>query len=123
MVDTPETRASLAAILAADAGLAEWTVHPEPPENLARGLNLVVSPRDPYQAYSTYGHVETMVSATLLVPRAHGPAMDVIDPALIALRAALGSLRGATIGDTRTGIIDEVGGLEFVAAMVDITLS
>lgn len=123
MTDTPVTRTGLATLLAALDGLAGWSIYTEPPELLARGNCLVISPRDPYIGHSTFGQDELMLGVTLLVPRAHGPALDVIDPALLAVRGLLSTIRGATIGATRTGIIDEVGGLEYVAAMTDVTLS
>lgn len=117
----PVTRAGLYAILAADESLADFLVYGEPPDQLV-GPSIVISPRDPYQDEATFGSLTTFVAVSVLVPRTHGPAMDVIDPALAALRAIFVGMSGCRIGDTYIGIVDTVGKTEYLAAMVNLDL-
>lgn len=121
-MSAPVDRAGLFAILAADESLAGWVVYAEPPDQLV-GKAIVITPRDPYQSDATYGSLTTYVSVSALVPRAGGPAMDVLDSALLALRAIFSAMPGCQIGETYVGVVDVIGKTEYLAAMVNLELS
>jgi len=116
------TRSTLFDAMLGEAWLAGLTLYAEPPDQLA-GAALVISPRDPYRDYSTFGRLSTFLTISVLLPRTHGPAMDRIDAILSDLYAFLEGLDACELGPTRLGITDTVGGIEYIAAMVDITLS
>lgn len=120
-MSTPLTRSGLYTVLEAAVSLDDFLVYAEPPDQLVR-QSIVIAPRDPYQDEATFGSLTTFVSVSVLVPRTHGPAMDVIDSALTALRAIFVGLPGCRVGDTYVGLTDRIGGTEYLAAMVNLDL-
>jgi len=115
-------RAGLYALLEASEDLDLFTKHAEPPDQIA-GPALIVAGRDPYQDYNTFGELTTYLTVSILIPRTHGPAMDLIDATLATLRAIYTGIRGCQIGSTTLGLTDRIGGVEYVAAMTQVTLS
>lgn len=115
-------RASLFTLLSTDESLDGFIVYAEPPETLV-GQSIVIAPRDPYQDYASFGTLTTFLSVAVLVPRSHGPAMDLIDSTLAILRGIFDGLGGCEVGDTHVGLLEEVGGTEYIAAMVNVSLA
>lgn len=120
-LDLMAARAWLATQIAADGDLSDWTVYAEPPEQLAGGACIVIGPRSPYMAHGTYGELETYLVVHLLVPRAHGPAMDLVDDGLDAMRALCTTMPDVRIGPVSSvGILDEVGGSQYIVASLEL---
>lgn len=120
--DSVLDRAGVAALLDASADLADFVVYAEPPDTLS-GPALVVSPRDPYQDYETFGTLTIRLAVSVLIPRTHGPAMDRIDSVLETMRGLFYKEGGIKELDTNIGLIDSVGGVEYIAAMVNLESS
>ena len=116
------SRTTIAALLEDDPTLAGWVVYAEPPEQLGGSKSLVVAPRSPYQSLETFTRVSWHLSLTLLVPRTTPAPMDLIDAGLAILRPILQDIGDVELsGETAVGIIDDVGGVSYIAAAVNIT--
>ena len=117
-------RAALAAVLEEEPSLDGWTRYAEPPEVLAGGQCIVISPRSPYQSWSSFaeGRLATHLAVALLVPRATPEPMILIDEGLGLLRSFLVGLGGIVIdGGTSVGLIEDVAGADYIVASIDIT--
>lgn len=117
------SRADLVTVLEAESTLDAFTIYAEPPEHLAGGASLVVAPRSPYRVRDTLGTWVTRLTVHVLVPRSQGPAMDLIDAAIDSIVAAVETLSDADLEDVSAiGIVDDVGGASYTAAVLNITL-
>ena len=114
-------RAAITTLLRAEEDLARSSSTGEPRNS--GGASIVVTPRDPYQDYSTFGTLTWYLGIAVLVPLGHGPAMDLIDATLVTLRDLLDAQAGVTITQTDIGRVDPVGGVEYIAAIVNIESS
>lgn len=118
------SRSDLYDVLVADARLAAWHVYGESPEQLAGAAAIVIVPRPPYQAWQTYGELEWHVTIWVLVPRTHGPAMDMIDTGLAALRSVLVELEGVGVGQVgAVGILEDYGSTKYIGASLDVDMT
>lgn len=119
------TRAGLAALLAESPALGSWEIYAEPPEQLAGRPSIVVAPRSPYQSWETFAEIRTHLTIHLLVPRAHGPAMDLLDVGLAALRELLAHVDADLgIGDVSgVALLDELGGAQYVSASLEVDVT
>jgi hypothetical protein len=87
---------------------------------------LVVAPRSPYRVKGTVCAEEVRVTMTLLVNRnASVDGLDLLDDMASLARAAVNGASGliAYVDQVQdVGLIQEVGGLEYLAATLDITM-
>jgi hypothetical protein len=117
-------RAAVASALAAAAGLDGWRVYAEPPETLTGPRCVVVAPRSPYITWGTYGTADVHLAVSVLVLRAKGPTMDMIEAGLDGVRDALIALEGVMPGDvSELGLVTEAAGVQYVAATMDVELT
>lgn len=115
-------RGAITTLLRGTAALDAFVVYGEPPAQLA-GQAIVVVPRDPYQDHATFGTLTWYLGVAVMVPLAGGPAMDVVDATLAALRTVLDAQAGVVITTINVGRVDPVGGVEYIAAIVNIESS
>lgn len=114
----------LSELLAADAMLSGWTHYTEPPEHLAAGPSVVIVPRSPYISWGTYRTGSAHMTIQLCVPRAHGPAMDLLEDAIGVTRAVLETQERVDMADTiEVAMLEDVGGAAYIVASLNVTIT
>ena len=118
-----EARQQLAADI--EAALPDgWTVYPAPPEG-TNAPAVVLAPRSPYRVKSTFCDEEVRLTATVLIQRnASVSGLDALDDVCTTIRNAIhGSSVMANVDAVQDiGLIEEVGGVEYLAASLTITV-
>jgi hypothetical protein len=117
-----EARYALAEELRAALGDG-WTVHPSPPEAV-QARSLVIAPRSPYRVRGTVCQEEVKLELTVLVQRGASQAgLDLLDDVCTTIRAAIDT--GAVVAYVDSimdiGLVQEVGGVEYLAARLQVT--
>lgn len=100
-----------------------WAVYPSPPDSIV-AQSAVISPRSPYITPVSSGYDEVNLQITLLVNVAAGAiAHDILDDAIDAVRTDVISA-GNVIweGVSDIGIVEEVGGADYIAAAINVTM-
>lgn len=101
-----------------------WTVYTSPPEG-TNAPAVVLAPRSPYRVKSTVCNEEVRLTGTVLMQRnASTAGLDALDDICTVIRAAIhGSSVLANVDAVQDiGIIEEVGGVEYLAASLNITV-
>lgn len=100
-----------------------WVTYPAPPDTLSSPA-VVIGPRDPYVQFLTYKQAELLLRLSLLVPRNLGTAaMDVMDDAIDAVRAALLNASDVLIAKVGEHAVVSEGNTDHIAAIIDIAVS
>jgi len=122
--DAVAGRRWLSALLASDAMLAEWSHYSEPPEQLVAGPCVVIVPRSPYITWGTYRTGTAHMTVSLLVPRGHGPAMELLEDGIGVTRAALEAESRVEVSDTvDIDTLDDVGGAQYIVASLNVSVT
>lgn len=121
-MDPKAKRAAIASAL--QSGLPTgWAVYSAPPTSLV-AQSAVISPRSPYVTREAGNVYAVQLQITLLVNIAAGPvALDILDDAIAALEQDVfgaGSVMWQSVEDV--GVVQEVGGADYLAATINITV-
>lgn len=122
MTTAVQKRTAVAAAI--DAATTGWSVYASPPETVTAPA-AVIAPRTPYRQYGTFrdGSEAVNLRVTLLVPRSLGiSALDVLDPALDTVLAALDGVTNLTFAEVPSVNLTTAAGVDYVAADIDITV-
>jgi len=101
-----------------------WTVYPSPPEGVTAPA-VVLAPRSPYRVKSTVCNEEVRLALTVLIQRnASVDGLNVLDDTATIIRSAIHSSTVMAVVDevSDIGIIQEVGGVEYLAALINVTV-
>ena len=100
-----------------------WAVYPAPPESLS-SQSAVISPRSPYITRVAGNVYEVGLQVALLVNIAVGPlALDILDVAIEALFDDIWGVQSVVMEDVMDiGQVTEVGGADYIAATINITV-
>lgn len=122
MTTAAQKRTAVAAAIA--TATTDWAVYEAPPETVT-GPAVVIGPRSPYRQYGTFrgGSEIVNLGVTLLVPRSLGAsALDVLDPALDTVLAALDTVANVTFAEVVDVAMASAAGVDYVTARIDITV-
>ena len=118
-----EARYQLAADI--EAALPDgWTVYASPPEG-TNAPAVVLAPDSPYRVRSTVCNEEVRLTGTVLIQRnASTAGLDALDDVCTTVRAAIhqSSVMAVVEAVRDIGLIEEVGGVEYLAASLSITV-
>ena len=117
---TADARHELAGVLA--AGMPGWSVYAEPPGTI-HAPAIAFGPGDPYREPAAYRVDDVKLRLWLLLSEGSQLILDQMDAALDELLALLRTQPTVAVDRVAAvGSVREVGGVGYVAAVVDVSL-
>lgn len=117
---TAGARSDLADLVS--VGMPGYSVYPEPPDGI-HAPAVVIGPGDPYREPTAYRVDDVRLRATVLLSEQQVGRLDALDAALDALLGILRTDPRCAIRQVgQVGRVIEVGGVGYLAAVVELTL-